>query len=81
MPFSGKLPSRQAIDKAVIIHGQRIKSTPAEFACAVFETATRIEELEEMERLEKKPESEELDRPAAEGRGDAGNSSRPTHTS
>ena len=69
MPFSGRIPSRQAIDQAVIILGQRIRSTPAEFACIIFETAARIEEMEK------------LDRPAAEGRGDAGNSSRPTHTS
>jgi hypothetical protein len=78
MPFSGKLPSRQAIDKALVILGVRFRSDPEVYADMVFETAARIEE---MERLERKPESEKLDRPAAEGRGDAGNSSRPTHTS
>lgn len=47
MPFSGKLPSRQSIEKAIAIHGVRIKSTPEEFAVAVFETAAKIDELQD----------------------------------
>jgi hypothetical protein len=69
MPFSGKLPSREAVEKALVILGVRVKSDPETYADIVFETAARIEEMEK------------LDRPAAEGRGNAGNSSRSTRTS
>ena len=48
--YAGKIPSRQAIDQAIIVHGLRIRSTPAEFACIIFETARQIDEMVEEEK-------------------------------
>lgn len=54
MPYyAGKIPSRQAIDQAVVIHGLRIRSTPAEFACIIFETARQIDEMEKQSVIDR----------------------------
>ena len=60
MSYSGKIPSQKSIDQAVIVHGLRIRSTPAEFACIIFETARQIDEMVE--------EENQRDRPAPWGR-------------